>query len=84
MPVPKRKVSRSRRDKAFANKGIKVKAITICSNCADPLKPHQACLNCGFYKGVKILANSKQDRSIRRGKQKDAKRAAEGQSEKSE
>ncbi|HLC07026.1 MAG TPA: 50S ribosomal protein L32 [Candidatus Babeliales bacterium] len=65
MPVPKRKRSRARRDSRFANKGIKVKAISGCLNCKDPIVPHTACKNCGFYKGVKVLA-TKADRKVKR------------------
>jgi large subunit ribosomal protein L32 len=65
MPVPKRKRSRARRDSRFANKGLKIKTITSCSNCNNPLMPHTACMNCGFYKGAKVLA-TKADRSAKR------------------
>jgi large subunit ribosomal protein L32 len=49
MPVPKRKRSKARRDKRFANKGIKPAAITHCASCTEPLAPHVACGSCGFY-----------------------------------
>jgi len=75
MPVPKRKRSRSRRDKRFANKGIKVKAITICNNCQDPLIPHSACKNCGFYKGIKVMM-TKMDRTVKRTEIRKTKEAA--------
>lgn len=65
MPVPKRKRSRPRRDSRFANKGIKVKAITACLNCKEPIVPHVACQKCGFYKGVKVLI-TKADRAVKR------------------
>ena len=65
MPVPKRKRSRARRDSRFANKGIKVKEIAQCQNCKVPLTPHVACTECGFYKGVKVLA-TKADRKVKR------------------
>ena len=61
MPVPKRKTSKSRRNKRSANKGMKVKAITACLTCKEPLMPHQACHGCGYYKGVKVL-RTKADR----------------------
>jgi len=67
MPVPKRKRSRARRDKRFANKGIKVKIFTECKNCKEPMMPHQVCKSCGFYKGIKVM-NTKIDRAIKRGK----------------
>ena len=67
MPVPKRKRSRARRDKRFANKGVKIKVFTECKNCQAPIMPHQICNGCGFYKGVKV-AITKIDRAIKRGK----------------
>lgn len=69
MPVPKRKRSRTRRDKRFANKGMKVHAITQCNNCQTPIVPHIACSTCGHYKGVKIMV-SKLDRAIKRAENK--------------
>lgn len=65
MPVPKRKRSKSRRDKRFANKGLLEHAITRCKNCQEPLTPHQACKGCGFYKGAKVIA-TKSDRAVKR------------------
>ncbi|MBI2774964.1 50S ribosomal protein L32 [Candidatus Dependentiae bacterium] len=65
MPVPKRKRSRARRDSRFANKGLKVKAITTCKQCNEPLSPHVACKGCGFYKGVKVIA-TKNERVVKR------------------
>ena len=75
MPVPKRKRSKARRDKRFANKGIKVKAITGCPNCTAALVPHVACQKCGFYKGVKVLA-TKADRKLKRVEKVNIKKEA--------
>jgi large subunit ribosomal protein L32 len=87
MPVPKRKRSRARRDSRFANKGIKVKAITGCVQCNEPLIPHSACKKCGFYKGSKVLA-TKADRKVTRlmikDKKDSAKKAAEAQKQQAE
>ena len=65
MPVPKRKRSRTRRDKRFANKGMKVTAITQCDTCKSPKAPHIVCQTCGHYKGIKVMV-SKLDRAIKR------------------
>ena len=65
MPVPKRKTSRARKRSRAANKGIKVKAFTRCGNCDVAIMPHQACMNCGFYKGVKVFS-TKLDRDVKR------------------
>ncbi|MGE0206490.1 MAG: 50S ribosomal protein L32 [Candidatus Babeliales bacterium] len=76
MPVPKRKRSRSRRDKRFANKGIKETSIARCAQeeCGFPLLPHQACKKCGFYKGAKVIA-TKADRGQKREELKKVKAA---------
>ena len=83
MPVPKRKRSRSRRDKRFANKGMEVKAVTTCNNCEKAIMPHQACQYCGFYKGKKVLT-TKMDRSLTREQSRKAKQAAAGTPEQPE
>ncbi len=66
MPVPKRKTSKARRDKRSANKHIRPQAVTACANCAHPISPHQACAECGFYKGKKVL-RTKIERVLKRG-----------------
>ena len=65
MPVPKRKLSRARRDSRQANKAIKPGSVALCKECAAPLIPHQACLVCGFYKGRKII-KTKAERHLER------------------
>jgi large subunit ribosomal protein L32 len=78
MPVPKRKRSRSRRDKRFANKALTVHMVGVCPqpNCKAPLKPHQACTACGHYKGAKIM-QAKSERTVRRVQMKATRAAAE-------
>lgn len=73
MGVPKRKRSRQRRDKRFANKGLKVKALVLCktAGCDQPLATHQACKKCGFYKGAKVLV-TKAERHLKRGQTRQA------------
>ncbi len=74
MPVPKRKTSRARRDSKNANMGLKPKAVCLCSNCSAPLATHQACLECGFYKGSKVL-RTKNERTMQRDEIKQSKEA---------
>ncbi len=65
MPVPKRKRSRQRRDKRFANKGLAIGQFGLCSNCDAPQLSHQICKDCGFYKGRKVLT-TKAERMVKR------------------
>ncbi len=55
MPVPKRKRSRARRDKRFANKALSVYSVGACGHCSAPIRSHQLCSLCGYYKGVKVV-----------------------------
>ncbi len=55
MAVPKRKVSKSRRDKRRTHYKAKVPTISVCSNCGEPVTPYNVCPNCGYYNGKKVL-----------------------------
>ena len=89
MPVPKRKRSKARRDKRFANKGMQEASTTTCKTCNEPLMTHVVCKACGHYKGVKILT-TKAERTLQRTQKKEvitknkAAKKAEGSSEASE
>ncbi len=72
MPVPKRKRSRARRDKRFANKGMKERSVASCANCTEAIVSHQACKSCGHYKGRKVLA-TKIDRAVKRAETRQSK-----------
>ena len=53
MAVPKRKVSKARRDKRrSAVWKLDAPALCKCSNCGELTSPHKVCKNCGYYKGV--------------------------------
>jgi large subunit ribosomal protein L32 len=54
MAVPKRKTSKSRRDKRRATHAISAAVVNVCQNCGVPKRPHHACANCGTYKGREV------------------------------
>ena len=56
MAVPKRKTSKSRRDKRIANYKLEAPAQSVCPECGEIKLPHRVCLNCGTYKGKTVLA----------------------------
>jgi len=76
MPVPKRKTSKSRRDKRQSCKFIRPKAFSECKQCNEPVSGHHACANCGFYKGRKVLA-TKKERMVKRKQTLEAKKTQE-------
>ena len=53
MPNPKRKMSKTRRDKRRAqfNARTKPATTTVCPNCGTSTLRHRACLSCGYYRG---------------------------------
>jgi large subunit ribosomal protein L32 len=55
MGVPKRKVSRSRRDKRRTHQRLDIPARSVCPQCQEVILPHHACPSCGFYKGREAL-----------------------------
>lgn len=55
MPNPKRRHSKSRRDKRRANWKIVPLSLSTCPQCNQPKLPHRVCENCGYYKGRKVI-----------------------------
>ena len=51
MAVPKRKVSKSRRDKRKANWKISAPSVVDCPHCHEKKIAHHVCKNCGYYDG---------------------------------
>jgi len=74
MAVPKRKTSKARKGWRCTHQVEHVKSITHCGNCNGPLTTHQACGQCGFYKGIKVLA-TKAERAVKRGQALQVKQA---------
>ena len=58
MGVPKRKTSRSRRDKRRNHQRLRVPSLSICPQCGAAQLPHRICPSCGFYKEREIIAAS--------------------------
>jgi len=55
MAVPKGKTSKARRDKRRTHYKAVMPAVATCSNCGEPVKPHNVCAKCGHYNGKKVL-----------------------------
>ena len=56
MGVPKRKTSRSRRDKRRNHQRLAVPSLSICPQCGAAQLPHRICPSCGFYKEREVVA----------------------------
>lgn len=60
MALPKRKISKSRRDKRRTNQRVDAPAVTTCPECGEPTLPHHACSSCGVYKGRTAVETDKE------------------------
>ena len=51
MAHPKRKISKSRRDKRRTHYKATSPSLSNCSNCGEIKLSHRACPRCGYYAG---------------------------------
>jgi large subunit ribosomal protein L32 len=54
MAVPKRKTSKSRRDKRRTHVKLTTPTLVECSQCHQPKRPHHVCPTCGTYRGREV------------------------------
>ena len=55
MAVPKRKVTRSKRDMRRSHLALVASTVTECSNCGELKRPHHVCAACGHYDGREVM-----------------------------
>lgn len=56
MALPKRKHSKSRRDKRrSANSKLYLPSLSTCPHCKKPRLPHRVCPHCGYYNGKPVV-----------------------------
>ncbi len=55
MAVPKRKKSKSRRDKRRTHQKTDAPNLSACPECGEAKLPHHVCPACGYYKGRKVI-----------------------------
>ncbi len=54
MAVPKKKVSKSRRDQRRSHHRLTPAAYVECANCGEMKRPHHVCQSCGYYDGREV------------------------------
>ncbi|MCK5551885.1 MAG: 50S ribosomal protein L32 [Deltaproteobacteria bacterium] len=55
MALPKRRLSKSRRDKRRTHKKLISPTVSLCPQCNEPKLPHRVCPHCGTYKGKEVF-----------------------------
>ena len=59
MAVPKKKVSKSRRNMRRAHHALPSMAYVECKNCGELKRPHSVCSHCGYYReDMPVLADA--------------------------
>lgn len=56
MAHPKRKISKTRRDKRRTHDKATPTQLSTCSNCGATIQYHRVCPECGYYKGKPVIA----------------------------
>ncbi len=54
-PLPKRKISKGRRNRRRAHDAIGIPKLVTCSNCNAKMIPHRVCPSCGHYRGREVI-----------------------------
>ncbi len=74
MAVPKKRNTKSRRNKRRANIFLAEKTLGVCEHCGRPVLPHTVCRNCGYYKGREVInVLQKLERKERKRREKEIK-----------
>ena len=56
MAVPKKKVSKARRNSRRANWKLSLPGVVACPQCKEPKLAHRVCKHCGYYDGKQVVA----------------------------
>ncbi|MEA3446937.1 MAG: 50S ribosomal protein L32 [Bacteroidota bacterium] len=55
MAHPKRKQSKTRRDKRRTHYKAKAPTMSTCQNCGATIRSHHVCPECGHYRGQLVI-----------------------------
>ena len=54
-PLPKRKISKGRRNRRRAHDAIGAPKLVECTNCHAKMLSHRICPTCGYYRGRQVI-----------------------------
>ncbi len=85
MAVPKKRHTKSRRNKRRSHHALKKMKLSTCPKCKEPVLPHHFCSFCGTYKGkevidvlAKLTKKEKKKKEKEMAKKQEEKRPEEG------
>jgi large subunit ribosomal protein L32 len=62
MAVPKKRTSKTRRDKRRAQHKAATPRLNTCPRCHSPRLPHRVCPACGTYAGREVVSHETRER----------------------
>jgi large subunit ribosomal protein L32 len=62
IPLPKRKLSKGRRDRRRAHDALQASTLVQCSNCGEMRLSHTVCPKCGYYQGREVIEVAKEEK----------------------
>ena len=63
MAVPFRRTSKTKKRMRRTHLKKEVGALTACPKCGATIRPHRACVKCGYYAGKEVIAvNDKEEK----------------------
>ena len=69
-PLPKRKVSKGRRNRRRSHYLLKPAALVLCPICKALKMPQRVCPNCGTYNGAEVIdVRARAERKNRKNEQ---------------
>jgi len=81
MPQPKKRHTKSQRNRRRMHIFLKAPSMIKCPKCGALVLPHVVCLNCGYYKGREVInVLEKMTKKEQKAKQKEIK--AQGKEDK--
>jgi len=60
-PLPKRKVSKTRRNKRRSHDHLTLSHLVVCPECGEYKPAHRVCPHCGTYKGREVIAQTEEE-----------------------
>ena len=55
MAAPKRRHSKTRRNKRRTHDALRRVGTSVCDNCGEVKLPHRICGACGYYRGREVV-----------------------------
>lgn len=68
MSIPVKKKTRGKTRMGRSHEALKKKVINHCPKCQAPMKPHHACLACGYYQDRQILRTQSLKKAAQKAK----------------